>query len=111
MNKLVVVIVMSFMSVIAFGQKATDNYAGKWKTDEGVMVDITKSGSTFMGTVVEKKKVILENLRFDDNKWTATMVRPKDGAEATATVTLNGNKMNIVVKKGFVSKTLVWTKA
>jgi uncharacterized protein (DUF2147 family) len=111
MNKLVLVIAMSFMSVMAFGQKVTDNYAGKWKTEEGVMVDITKSGSTFMGTAVEKKKVILENLRFDDNNWTATMIRPKDGTKVNATVTLNGNKMNIVVKKGLISKTLVWTKA
>ncbi|MEW7290284.1 DUF2147 domain-containing protein [Aquimarina sp. 2304DJ70-9] len=91
-------------------QKSTDNFEGNWKMEEGVIVHITKQGDSFMGIVTEKDKVILENITFDNKKWTGTLIKPKDGKKMTCELILEGRELKIKVSKGFVSKTLTWTK-
>jgi len=111
MNKLLLTLALCVFSVMTYAQKSTDNFSGKWKTDKGDLIEITKNGNSFTGTAGEKKKIVMENLHFANGKWTATMIKPKDGEKVDATLTLTGNKINILVKKGFLSKTIIWTKA
>ncbi|WP_299212369.1 DUF2147 domain-containing protein [uncultured Aquimarina sp.] len=99
-----------FTCSITIAQKSTDNFKGNWKMEEGFIVNITKQANGFLGTVIEKDKVILENISFNNDQWTATLIKPKDGKEMKCTLLLKGEKLNITVKKGFVSKTLTWTK-
>ena len=109
--KNVLMITLLFLSVtFANAQSADADFSGNWKTEQGPLVQITKSGDTFKGVNVEHNKLVLENLRFEDNKWTGTLIKPKDGSKYNCTATLNGNKLEFTVKKGLFSKTITWTK-
>lgn len=110
MNKLLILVFL-VLTVVAYGQKSTDDFSGKWKTDKGDLIEITKNGNSYTGTAGEKKKIVLENLHFANGKWTATIIKPKDGEKVDAILTLTDNKINIFVSKGMISKTIVWIKA
>lgn len=99
-----------FSVSFAVAQSADDDFSGNWKTDQGPLVLITKSGDTFKGVNVEHDKLILENLKFADGKWTGTLIKPKDGSKYNCTAVLNGDKLKFTVKKGIMSKTITWTK-
>jgi uncharacterized protein (DUF2147 family) len=111
MKRIVLLLAVFAFSFFTFGQKATDNFEGKWKTDEGVIIEISKTGVVFKGIALEKKVLVLENLKYTEGKWTATVIKPKDGTRVNAEVTLLGSKINILVKKGMMSRTIIWTKA
>lgn len=110
MNKLLI-FVFTVLSIVVFGQKSTDDFSGKWKTDKGDLIEITKNGNSYTGTAGPTKKIVLENLHFENGKWTATMIKPKDGEKVDAIISLTDNKINIFVTKGMISKTIVWIKA
>ena len=105
------VIIFLFLSVsIVSAQSAEDDFSGNWKTEQGPLVQITKSGDTFKGVNVEHDKLVLENLMFEDGEWTGTLIKPKDGSRYNCTAVLTGNKLNLKVKKGLLSKTITWIK-
>ena len=111
MKNIVLLFAVCLLPFITFGQKPTDNFEGKWKTEDGVIIAISKTGAVFKGIALEKNVVVLENLKYADGQWTATLIKPKDGVRVSAGVTLLGSKINLLVKKGLLSKTIIWTKA
>ncbi len=111
MNKLFFTLVLTAFSLMGYAQTATDNFAGKWKTDKGELIEISKSGDVFIGKAGQTKTTVLDNVRFSNGKWMGTLIKPKDGEKVDGTLTLKGDKINILVKKGMISKTIVWTKA
>lgn len=107
----VLVMMFLFVSVsIASAQSAEDDFSGNWKTEQGPLVQITKSGDAFNGVNVEHDKLVLENLKFEDSEWTGTLIKPKDGSRYNCTAVLSGNKLKLTAKKGLFSKTIIWTK-
>ena len=109
--KNVLVLVFLFLSVsFVSAQSAEDDFSGNWKTEQGPLVQITKSGEVFKGVNVEHDKLVLENLKFEDGEWSGTLIKPKDGSRYNCTAVLSGNKLNLKVKKGLLSKTITWTK-
>ena len=109
--KNVLVLVFLFLSVsFVSAQSAEDDFSGNWKTEQGPLVQITKSGEVFKGVNVEHDKLVLENLKFQDGEWSGTLIKPKDGSRYNCTAVLSGNKLNLKVKKGLLSKTITWTK-
>ncbi|MBQ4821668.1 DUF2147 domain-containing protein [Aquimarina sp. MMG016] len=108
--KNILLIISLFVYSVATAQKSTDNFEGNWKMEEGFIVHIDKEEKIFRGTIVKKNKVILENIAFENNQWTATLIKPKDGKKVNCTLLLEGQKLKVIVKKGFVSKTLTWSK-
>lgn len=108
-NALVIIFLFLSVSVVS-AQSAEDDFSGDWKTEQGPLVQITKSGDTFKGVNVEHNKEVLENLKFVDNEWTGTLIRPKDGSKYDCTAVLSGNSLKLTVKKGLLSKTITWTK-
>lgn len=109
--KNVLVLVFLFLSVsFVSAQSAEDDFSGNWKTEQGPLVHITKSGEVFKGVNVEHDKLVLENLKFQDGEWSGTLIKPKDGSRYNCTAVLSGNKLNLKVKKGLLSKTITWTK-
>ena len=105
------VIIFLFLSVsIVTAQSAEDDFSGNWKTEQGPLVLITKSGDTFKGVNVEHDKLVLVNLKFEDGEWTGTLIKPKDGSKYNCTAVLSGNKLKLTAKKGLFSKTLTWIK-
>lgn len=104
-------ILFLFISVsIVCAQSAEDDFSGDWKTEQGPLVQISRSGDTFKGVNVEHDKLVLENLKFEDGEWTGTLIKPKDGSKYNCTAVLSGNTLKLTVKKGLLSKTITWKK-
>jgi hypothetical protein len=110
MEKIFLQFIFCIFSCMAMAQQASDNFEGKWRTQDGFTVEIVRKNNGFEGTSLERQKVVMENLQFVENKWTALMIRPKDGLSAEATVTIKGDVINIHMKKGFLSKKLTWER-
>ena len=108
-NMLVVIILFLSVSFVS-AQDADADFSGSWKTDQGPLIQITKSGDSFKGVNLEHDKLVLENLKFEDGAWTGTLIKPKDGSKYKCTATLEGKELKFTVKRGLMSKTITWTK-
>ncbi|HMS34162.1 MAG TPA: DUF2147 domain-containing protein [Ignavibacteria bacterium] len=108
-NTLTIIVLFISVSIVS-AQSAEDDFSGNWKTEQGPLVQITKSGDTFKGVNIEHDKIVLENLKFEDGEWTGTLIKPKDGSRYNCTAVLSGNKLKITAKKGLLSRTLTWIK-
>ena len=98
------------MSSVTFAQGVTDDFSGKWKTDEGDII-ISKSAAGFVGEAEKKKVVILKDINFSAGQWVSVIYNPKKDVTANCELYLEGNQLKIVATKGLFSKTVVWTKA
>jgi adenine deaminase len=107
MNKVFYLLIALAFTSVTFAQKATDNFAGKYKTDDGGIVTITKTASGFVG-IDDTKKVVLKEVKFDGKEWKAVVINPKKDIVANGEILLEGNKLKIVAHKGFLSKTIYW---
>ena len=108
--KKILTIALFFISAGALAQKANDNFAGKWKADEGKFVVVTKSGNSFTGVTADKNFIMLSDVKFTDGKWKGTIIRPEDGAKANCELMFEDGKLKIVAHKGIFSKTIYWTR-
>ena len=107
MNKVFYLLIALAFTSVTFAQKATDNFAGKYKTDDGGLVTISKTASGFVG-IDDTKKVVLKDVKFDGKEWKAVVINPKKDIVANGEILLEGNKLKIVAHKGFLSKTIYW---
>ena len=107
MNKVFYLLIALAFTSVTFAQKATDNFAGKYKTDDGGLVTISKTASGFVG-IDDTKKVVLKEVKFDGKEWKAVVINPKKDIVANGEILLEGNKLKIVAHKGFLSKTVYW---
>ncbi|HMQ67350.1 MAG TPA: DUF2147 domain-containing protein [Ignavibacteria bacterium] len=94
----------------ATAQDADYDFSGNWKSNQGPIVLISKSGDSFKGENVEHNKVVLEDLKYTDGKWTGVLIKPQDGSRYDCTAVVNGNKLEFTVRKGLFSKTITWIK-
>jgi uncharacterized protein (DUF2147 family) len=100
----------ALLSAAAFAQGETDDFSGKWKTEEGDVIVISKSAAGFVGEAEKKKIVILKDINFSDGKWLSAIYNPKKDVTADCELYLEGNQLKIVASKGLFSKTVIWTK-
>ncbi len=103
-------IMLMMVSALSFGQKITDDFSGKWKTSEGKIILISKSGEAFTGTIEESKETIIENVQFSGGQWKGKIFKPGSSTKADCELVMNGNKLTITARKMAFSKTIVWTK-
>lgn len=99
---------LCLISFASFGQKAKDDFTGKWRTENQMMVDVLKRGNSFYGTA--GPKIILDDLHYADGVWKGTFFRPFKNQKFECTAILAGDKMKITIKKGPVTETVTWTK-
>lgn len=93
-----------------FAQKATDNFNGTWKTEEGKTVIIkNNSKKGFEGHL--DGKYVLKDIAFANGKWTGAIIDASRDITAKCEMKFEGNKLKIVAKKGPFSKTIYWTKS
>jgi len=107
MKKVSFIITSLLATTLAIGQKATDNFIGKYKTDDGGIVTIIKISGDFVGTD-ESNRTVLKDVKFDGKEWKATVINPKKGVTASGEILLENNRLKIVAHKGFLSKTIYW---
>lgn len=110
MKKQIIAAMLVLASALAFGQKAADDFSGKWKTPEGKIILISRSGKMFGGTTQEGGQKIIENVLFADGHWQGTILKPGTSTRAKCELILDGDKLTITARKGIFSKTIVWTK-
>jgi hypothetical protein len=110
MQKTILLLIAICFSKTVMAQKATDNFSGKWKTAESVIIEITKSGAFFNGKPTGKNIFILKNLTFNNGKWIGTLTNPKKNITAYCEAYLEDNKIKFVAKKGMMKKEILWTK-
>jgi uncharacterized protein (DUF2147 family) len=96
--------------VFAIAQTPTDNFSGQWKTAEGVIIEITKSHSAFVGKPQGKNILVLKDLLFTDGKWKGTLSNPQKNTTANCEAYLEVSRIRFVVKKGMMKKEIVWLK-
>lgn len=109
MKKILSCLVVMFITVVGFAQSAKDNFAGKWKTEDGVIITITNKSGKFSG-VDPKGRPTLYNVRFEKDEWKGTVENHETGQKGNCEIYLQGNKMKIVAHKGILSKTFYWVK-
>lgn len=98
-------------SVWTYAQQADDDFTGRWKTDNGKIVVITKEGDHFTGKSEDGKYTILKNVKFEDGQWQGTVSKPGSDREVDCQLELTGKGLQLTAGIGFISKTLLWTKA
>ena len=104
-------VIFLFLTVsFASAQDADYDFSGNWKSNQGPVVLISKSGDTFKGENVEHNKLVLEDLKYTDGEWKGVLIKPQDGSKYDCTAVVKGNKLLFTVKKGIMSKTITWVK-
>lgn len=109
MKKILLTAALILVSVFGYSQKVTDDFSGNWKTEEGVIITITKMKDSFIGLDPNKKQS-LYNVHFKDGLWKGIVANNKTKQTANCEIYLEGNKLKIIAHKGFFSKTIYWTK-
>lgn len=111
MKKLTVIITVFLASTgFAFAQKSTDDFTGKWKTEKGQTVTFSKTSGGFIAVAGEKKMVVIDNIRFTDDKWKG-IIHSLKGDTLHCELLLKNGKLEVKAKKGIFTRTLEWTKA
>ncbi|MBO9728604.1 MAG: hypothetical protein J7623_08210 [Chitinophaga sp.] len=107
MKKVLSCLVMMFITVIGFAQSGNDNFAGKWKTEEGVIITISNNSGKIAG-MDPKGRPTLYNVRFEKNEWKGTVENHETGQKGNCEIYREGKKLKIVAHKGIFSKTMYW---
>lgn len=111
MKKKSIVTFLLLLSIgCAFAQSETDDFSGKWKTPDGIIVEIFKAANAFTGITQDQKFMILKDVKFTKGQWKGTIIRPSDGTKADCTLVKIGSELRIVATKGIFTKKLTWTK-
>jgi len=110
MRKIISLIIAIFYNTIAMSQKSADNFSGKWKTEEGVIIEIKKSETSFNGKPIGKNVFVLKDLTFTNGKWFGVLINPKKKVAANCLAYLQSNTLKFIAKKGVFSKEIFWIK-
>ncbi|MFN5089508.1 MAG: hypothetical protein ACK5F6_05870, partial [Bacteroidota bacterium] len=76
MQKSILLLVVISFNTFLVAQKSNDNFSGKWKTEGDVIIEITKSGSSFNGKPSNINVFILKDLTFTNGKWIGVLTNP-----------------------------------
>ena len=110
-------------SMIAMTQRSVDpdpdRILGKWTNpDKDKVVEITKSGDAYAGTLVWMKdssgharvgEVVMDELKYEEGKWHGAL--HVNGRNATCIIEMpSESELKIRGKMGIISRTKVWTK-
>ena len=108
MKRLILGLICLYLSSSIKAQKATDDFSGKWKTDDDNIIVITKSNNSFTGMLSGTDVKILYNLTFINGKWTGKIYDPRINITANCEATLENNQVKsffkVLSEIGFYSK-------
>lgn len=117
----ITVLVVAFLTctvIVGFSQNA-DQLQGLWLNEQQTRkAEFTKQGSEYFAKVVwvsdsnDKIKagdVIFKNLKWSEDRFTGYAQTPQGEASCTITF-VSESKIKIVVSKGFMSRTILWSR-
>lgn len=109
MKKLLSLLIGLTITSLSFAQSAKEDFRGKWKTEEGVIITISNGNGKFTG-IDPKGRPTLYNVRFEKNEWKGTVENHESGQKGNCEIYLEGSNLKIVAHKGVFSKTFYWVK-
>ena len=97
---------------------AQESLVGIWNTgNENTKIEITADDGVYFGTIISSDKAdakignqLLKDVKSVQGEWKGKLYSPKKGKWYDATITENGNILEVQVKAGLAKKTLEWTK-
>jgi hypothetical protein len=98
------------LSAFLQAQKASDDFSGRWKAPKGDVIKVYKTKSGFIGKTVKEGVIVLKEVKFIEDKWTAIIMNPRENIVAECELILELGKLKIIAKKGPFQRTLYWTK-
>lgn len=110
MRKTICIIAFLSFAQFSYAQKANDDFTGKWKAPKGAIIIVSKTDEGFIGKTEAENALVLKDVKFSNNKWTAIVMNPKENLTAPCELILQPTKLKIIAKKGMFFKTLYWTK-
>lgn len=110
MKKLISLTGILFFSLVLSAQKISDDFSGKWKAPKGNIIIVSKINDGFIGKTELENAVVLKDVKFVNDKWTAIVLNPKENIIAKCELILYPTRLKIIAKKGIFHKTLYWTK-
>jgi hypothetical protein len=93
-----------------FGQKPSDDFSGTWKTEDGIIINVVRTGGQFQGWVTDKKIIVLKELSYTKGAWRGTLINPKKGITAPCEAIKLDAQITFIVRKGPYQKKIHWTK-
>ncbi|MHA3047672.1 hypothetical protein JSO59_010000 [Riemerella anatipestifer] len=108
--KILSVLLLGTLSTQMFGQKTAEAFVDKWKTqEEKAIINIVNKNGKILG-YDPAGKIAIQNFRLEDGKWKASLYDSKKDMSAEGEVYLQGNKLKIIARKAFLTKTMYWDK-
>lgn len=102
-------LVVMCLAINAFSQCTNDNFAGKWKTEDGVIITVTSNNGKLLGTD-PKGRPTLYNIHCEKNEWKGTVENHETSQKGNCEIYLQGNTLKVVAHKGLLFKTFYWVK-
>ena len=115
LRTMVLVTVLSLFSITVFSQP---DISGKWNTgDQNTILEIEQQDGVYIGRIISSDnpevkpgKVILKDVKPKNAGWTGKIYAPRRDEWHDAEISINGDKMKLVMSVGFFSKTIEWTR-
>ncbi len=110
------IICLLFASINVFSQSTLD---GVWNTgNNNTIIEVTESNGTITGKIkssdkadIEIGKVILKDLKEEDDKWVGSIYAHKRKQWYDVEIYRKNNLLELEVSTGFFSKSLTWKEA
>lgn len=109
-------LIISFF-LISYANMAQNNSTeilGDWKTEEGNIVSINLEKDIYKGILIYENNDtvdVLRDFKQFDNEYKGTLYAAKRDLTFDAIIkVIDKNTINIIIKKGFLSKTLEWIR-
>jgi len=114
MNKLAILTLVLFTAMTMNAQ----SFAGVWNTGEdNTKIEIIEDNGVTSGKILSSENAkaksgnqILKDVKSKNGNWQGKMYAAKKGEWYDAVLKVNGNQLEVIIKVGWVSKTLTWTK-
>ena len=107
--KIFVLVVLLFYSFLSYSQNKATDFIGYWVTDKDVEIHITEDDGVLTGIATQKGLTVLKEIEYKKDNWKGTVINAQ-GKEASCTLELKGNTLEIKAKKGMMSKTITWNR-
>lgn len=109
MKKLLFTLSLLFISFCMYAQKPSDDFSGKWLSDDKSVLTIKKEAGYFVGYDEKGNKVIYD-VRFEDDAWEGRGRDPFTGISANCELSFDGARLKVRGGIGFIKTNHYFTR-
>ena len=108
------IIIVCLVSFVTMAQNNSDGILGEWKTEEGNIVSINLEDKIYKGILIYENKDtvdVLRDFKQIDDQYEGVLYAAKRHLTFDAIIkVIDKNTINVIIKKGFLSKTMEWIR-